>query len=267
MTSTLALKKADFESEVGEFMGWGRGTVDGDPAWSTQKTTIIKMDVKSGLRRFYFNGHPWTFLNPMATLILPSGNTTIRLPDDFGGVDGGTQILVMDSNGGRIGILSLTGPGRVEQMYLDQSSTGSPRMIAQRPLKGQNIGKMQASEMVVYPTADQDYTLKFHYFFTPDYLLDVAQPYAAGGVEHHETIMECCLAVAEARRDNTLTVHASEAQRLLEQSIRLDRRRQPKKLGYNRDHSDRIDDQHWNDWNDHGLSNSSGVIINGVQYD
>lgn len=265
--STLALKKSDYESEVGYYLGFGRGVNFDETAWSASKTRTIQLDVASGLRRFYWVGHPWSFLNPVADIALTEGNQTVTLPDDFGGVNGGTKALVLDSNGQRLSVLQFTSAPRVEQMYLDSASTGSPRMVAQRPIKGIPAGQMQKSELVVYPAADQDYTLRFHYFFTPQYLLDTAMPYAYGGVEHHETILECCLAVAEARRDNSLTVHSMEAEKLLQKSIQIDRRRQPKTLGYNADRSDNQLDAHWchQDWS-HGLATQDGVEINGVIY-
>lgn len=262
MTSTLALKKADYESEVGDFMGWGRGTLGGDIAWTAAKIIKIHMDVASGLRRFYYCGHPWTFLNLMATLTLKSGSTTVQMPEDFCGLEGGTKALVLNSTGSRIALLDFLGAGRVQQAFADSGSSGPPQMIAQRPVKMMAAGKLQRSELLIYPEADQDYTLKFPYFFTQDYLLDVTQPYAYGGVEHHETILECCVAVAEIRRDNAMGVHSMEAQRLLQMSIQIDRRKQPKKLGYNRDLSDGIEE----DWNSRGQTTSGGVVINGISY-
>jgi len=268
MNSTLALQKSDYESEVADFMGWGRGTNGGDEAWTDDKVTKIQADVKSGLRRFYFCGHPWSFLKPFAQITLPSGTTSTQLPDDFGGVDGGTKATLANTNLLFLRWLPFTGPGRVVQAQAElPSSVGIVRMIAIRPVKAMAPGKMQTEELIYFPTTDNDYTLSFPYFVTPNYLLDVTQPFAYGGVEHHETILESCLGIAEARRDNLVGPHSIEFQRLLELSKQIDRRRQPTNLGPNRDISDQVNV--WEQrWNGHGWSNDGGgVTINGVLYD
>lgn len=263
MNSTLALKKAHYESEVAEFRGFGRGEDAGDTAWTDKMLTTIQMDVASGLRRFYYCGHPWTFLKPYASLTLPDGATTVQLPDDFGGVDQAAMVVVANSDGQYVAELSFEGAGKVVRLSSESTSSGPPVCIAQRPLKQMQSGKMQRSELYVFPTSDQDYTLTFPYFITPNYLLDVTQPFAYGGIEHHETILECCLAVAEARRDNQLGVHSNEAQRLLQQSIQIDRRKQPTRIGYNGDRSDCL----WADDVFSRVNQSNGVVINGVTYD
>lgn len=267
MNSTLALKKADYESEVGDFMGFGRGTgtVD-DPTWSDSDAIKVRMDVASGLRRFYYCGHGWSFLKPFAEVLLPQGVTTVTLPDDFGGIDGGTKASLLNSSSLFLRWMDFVGPGRVVQnLAMTPSAVGIPRLLAQRPQKA--IGTtMQRSELIFFPKTDQAYTLTFPYFVTPNYLLDPGQPFAYGGVEHHETILECCLAVAEVRRDNTPGVHSMEAQRLLAISMDIDRRHQPTNLGASVDHSDNVgwwDRQH----HEHGWSNlGGGVTINGTLY-
>jgi hypothetical protein len=265
MNSTLALQKSDYEAEVGEFMGRGRGLgTANDPAWSSEDDTKIKFDVKSGLRRFYWPGHVWSFLKPFATLTLTSGESSVELPDDFGGVDQGARCLVIDPDGNGVMTLTFCGPQSVEAAIVGNTgSTGLPVMIAQRPQKEMANGKMQRSELIVFPEADQTYTLKFPYFITPNYLLDVTQPFAYGGVEHHETILECCLAVAELRRDNILGVHSAESQRLLQRSVEMDRLKQPKRLGMNLDYSDHVD---YDPLNTRGWTPGGGVTINGTLY-
>jgi hypothetical protein len=258
MTSTLALKKSDYESEVGEYHGFGMTAEE----WSARDLQIVQADVKAGLRKFYFCGHPWTFLNPLTTLTLESGAKTIPLPESFGGMDGGQRILVLGSSNQRVTVLPLSAPQKVEQMYQSSTQTGRPQMIAQRPIKNVPSGSTQRSELVVYPLADQAYTLKMHHFFTPDYLTDVNQPYAMGGPEHHQTILHCCLAQAELTRDNMLGVHNVAADRLLAQSMQIDRRKQPKKLGRDIDRSDEL----IGDDNFRGQTEATGMTYNGIFY-
>ncbi len=265
MNSTLALKKSDYEQEVGEFMGWGRGEAAGDTPWEEVGQFVeqkILMDVKSGLRRFYWCGHPWSFLKPLATVTLRTGASTVSLPDDYGGVDGGAEVQIVNEGGVGLCPLKLIGPGEVKRLHTESpDSSGSPRAIAHRPMKTMPDGAMQLQELYVFPSADQDYTLTLPYYFTPNYLLDVT-PYAYGGVEHHETILECCLAAAELRRDNVSGIHSAEAPRLIQVSISMDRRKQPTRLGYNRDRSDGQED----DWNGRGRTIGGGITINGTLY-
>lgn len=270
MTSTLALPKSAYEAEVGDFLGYGRGTpgTNGVLTWDATDLAHIQMDVASALRRFYWCGHPWSFLQPVYTAILETGANTVTLPEEFGGVEGGTSALVMDSSNTRIGVLSFTGAPLVEQSYLDNTSQGPPMRIAHRPIKKMQAGRLQREELLVFPLADQVYQIVFHYFITPDFLTDVTQPYAYGGVDHHETILELCLAVAEMRRDNAALVHGPESLRLLELSQLIDKRKKPVRLGYNGDRSDSRIDHHWFDnWGGHGRTIQDGVYFNGTLYD
>jgi hypothetical protein len=267
MNSTLALKKSDYEREVSIFRGFGHGPGSGDTEWTAKQLTIIQADVASGLRRFYFCGHAWTFMQPMASVILREGESKVTMPDDYGGKDGGTEVLVLNANGQQVAQLGFSGAGKVAaRMSTAEESSGSPELLAEQPIKQMAPGKMQNSEIAVFPIADQDYTLKFPYFITPNYLLDVSFPYAYGGIEHHQTILECCLAASEVGRDNSLGVHSAEAHRLLAESIHIDRRKQPTILGYNGDRSDGPRDR--NVFGDHrNWTQFGGVTINGVLYD
>lgn len=262
MNSTLALQKSDYESEVADFLGLGRSPT----GWNADDTDRNKLDVASGLRRFYYCGHPWSFLDLFAEVTLPQGVTNVTLPDDFGGVNGGAYATLTNSSTVVLRRLMFRGPGEV-QMALSstQNATGQPQIISIRAKKNMGTGKMQVCEIFMFPETDQEYTLKFPYFATPNYLLDVTQPFAYGGVEHHETIMECCLAVAEIRRDNMIGVHAAESERLLKRSMDIDRRKNPTNLGQNSDRSDGTD---WDRrWNGHGYTgNLGGVTIDGVYY-
>ena len=239
MNSTLAVAKAEYESECGEYLGVGRTAAE----WDAKAAIWVPQAVKEGLRAFYWPGHTWSFLKPQAQVVFLEGDHTVQLPDDFCGVDGGIQINVVDANGYLVSQKRFCGVGKV-QAAIDATAstlTGRPELIALRPRKQMAPGKMQSFEMIIYPEADQEYTLKFPYYITPDYLTDVT-PYVYGGVEHHNTIMECCLAAAELKRDGMIGPHNAEKQRLLGISISNDRLKQPKKLGYNGDNSDGCED-------------------------
>ncbi len=263
MISTLALKKSDYQAEMGSYLGWGRTEWADDEG----KLAKIQMDTASALRKFYWPGHPWSFLKQTATLTLLEGATTVAIPEWYAGLDGGTEIIVLDSSENRIVKLMPVHWNTVQGKFGTGTNTGSPLFIAQRPIKNVPAGGTQRTEFYVWPEANADYTLVFPAFFTPDYLLDVKMPYALGGVEHHETILEMCLAAVELRRDNVRGIHSQEAEIQLKKSIAMDARKQPIKLGYNQDRSDGPDWDKWNRFNGHGWGdNAGGVTIDGVRY-
>src|SRR5260370_19916903 len=96
MESTLSLQITDLTGEVGFFLGYGRGAVNGEAAYSTLQQNAIDSIVKSGLRQFYFpppiegmeSSYDWSFLKPRATVGFPPKAQTIPLPDDFRGFEG-----------------------------------------------------------------------------------------------------------------------------------------------------------------------------------
>lgn len=238
------------------------------PAWAPAQVTIIQADVKAGLRRWYYCGHSWSFMKPFMQANILQGTSTLTMPDDFGGVDGGEKACLTNTSLLFLQWIPFTGPGRVLQALSNlPNAVGITRLVSIRPLKAMVPGKMQQSELYFFPVADQNYVLTFPYFFTPGYLLDTTQPFAFGGIDHHEAIKEACLSVAEARRGDAVGFHASEFQRLLALSIQIDRRKQPTNLGQNLDRSDWRGD--WIDrWNGHGWGGSGGgVTINGAYFD
>src|SRR5690242_19895976 len=110
MQSTLALRKSDFESAVGDFMGMGRNTEE----WTDdEEIARVREDVATALRKFYFCGHPWSFLKPAAQVTLLTGNSTTALPDDFCGTDAGTMVSVLNSSDVAIWQVKLSGHGTV----------------------------------------------------------------------------------------------------------------------------------------------------------
>ncbi len=242
--STLALKKADFESKVGVFFGWGRGEEAGDEAWDSRKESTIRDCVESGLRQFYFPApqggvpHDWSFLKPVATVALASGETTIALPDDFGGLEG--SITVLSPTQSTSWTIPLLNEGIVRERYSsDPAQTGTPAIASLQPLRSVgNKTEGQRLQMFIFPAADRDYELQFAYYILPNFL-DGTHPYAYGGVAHAETILESCLAIAEQRYDDTSSVHSEKFQERLAASISYDRKLKPQSGGRN---SDRFDE-------------------------
>ena len=238
MESTLNIKKADLESKVGHFLGYGRGTNGSETTWSTEQTNIINDCVESGQRQFYTPPHidgygcyQWTFLCPVTTLSLPSGAQGLDLPDDFGNLEG--PIAVSTSSGV---IQELTLTGDVRRMYAaNPTATGAPRFASIEALRGGTQNSATRFYLAVWPEAEQAYTVTLQYSILAD-ALNAARPYILGGAAHAETILESMLAIAEQRYHHIVNgLHQQLFMSRLLSSIQHDIRMKPHQLGRNTD--------------------------------
>lgn len=266
--STLSVALTDLQQEVGFFLGYGRGAAASEPAWSALQQSSIDSCVKSGLRNFYYPGpvpgvaeagYEWSFLRPTATLALAAAASTVTLPDDFGGLEG--EVYLVSTGSTAAWPVKQVNDGMLLNQYnLLPTMTGKPQMLAVRWTKGTGSTAGQRAEFYVWPKADADYTLTFDYYILPD-ALTTGAPYAYGSAIHAETVLESCLAVAEARMDDVQTNHADRFRERLAASIIHDRRSKPQSLGYNRDLSDGRTglSRRW-------LHEQGGVTVDGVQY-
>lgn len=255
MESTLSLTLDDIEAEVGHFLGYGRGANFEETAWTPQQQRDIDSVIKSGLRQFYFPppidgapaGYDWSFLKPVASLTFASGDSTIPLPADFGGIEG--QITMSAAASQISWPIDVVSDGFVRQKYAElPTSTGRPLVAAVQPLKETKPGRGQRFQLYLWPLADQAYTLRVAYYLTPDALTS-HHPFPLGGMAHAETILQSCLSIAEQKLDDAMMVHTAKFKERLIASVNLDRRLKPQKLGYNRDRSDDRysdpSDRHW----------------------
>lgn len=268
MESTLTLTRSAIEGKVGLYLGWGAGADSGDRTWTDRQAREIKDCVESGLRRFYYPSPAytggmsivWGFLHPFATMQLVQGQRTILLPGNFGGVDE-SQIFVTDNSARLFMPIRIEGPGVLENLYaMNPAYSGRPQVCAIEPLKGITHDRGQQFQLRVFPEPDTGYTLRFQYYFLPNYP-DGTEAFAYGGAEHVETILESCLAVAEERRDDRPGVHLEAFKRQLLASMAMDRKKKPQRIGQNLDHSD--DYQYGYNRYDYART----VTINGIAYD
>lgn len=244
MESTLSLQYRDLAGEVGAYLGYGRGTDLGDRAWTEKQAQAVRSCLASGLRQFYFppplkdegSSYDWSFLKPVRNLTLASGAHTVALPDDFGGIEGP---ITLSSDSAQVPWeIPINLDINLNQMYsVTPDATGRPMYAAIQWLKGTSPQAGQRAQLLVYPIADAAYTLQVCYYILPDYLSGQL-PYAYGGAQHAETILESCLAIAEQRLDDSSGVHSEKFRERLAASISLDRRSKPQNLGYNADRSD-----------------------------
>lgn len=263
--SSLSLTKAQLESRIGDWLGFGFGPLQGDAEWDDRQTAIIRQTVDDGLRQFYYppivdpdtSQWNWSFLRPVASLTLVEGESTVDLPDDYGSTEGPITITSSPASI-RPGIL-LCGEAKVRQAYVDSpEETGCPLLIAEVPLRPTTGVHGQRKQFSVFPIADQDYTLALAYYVNPDTITTV-NPYPYGGAQHSGAVLASCLAAAEVYRDNTRgPMYATFIERL-RASIGVDRRNKPMTMGLNRDNSDGPDwSPRWNHW-----LNSPPVTYNG----
>jgi hypothetical protein len=253
MQSTLSLTYSDLKAAVGTFLGWGRGADFGDIPWTDKKKLEIDACVKSGLSQFYIPpplenetaSYDWSFLRPTTTVTLASGASTVALPDDLGGVEGSITVL---SSTSRVWLaFQIVNENLVRAKYSEWPNlTGPPQIASLQWLRGDAQG--QKVQLFIFPIADRDYRLQFAYYVNPDYL-STAFPYHMGGMPHAETVLESCLAIAEQRLDDAMTVHSAKFKERLIASVNSDRKMKPQLLGYNGDRSDdRAWNRQWNHW-------------------
>ena len=244
---TLSLKLNDYLVKTAKFLGWGTGglVVTSDVAYTTRQQDDLNEIVASGIRQFYYppklpqqaNPHSWSFLHPVQTLDLLAGHNTVQLPDDFGGFEG---IVTVSPTANAVlpWPIRFYNEAQVRFAFTETpNATGPPTMVAEQNLKGTTQVSGSRSQLSVYPTADQAYALNVQYYINPD-MLTGTNPYVYGGPEHVETILESCLAIAEQRLDDAMTVHTAKFLQRLEASIGMDMKHKAQTSGYNGDRSD-----------------------------
>lgn len=240
MESSLSVDGDYLKSEVGSYLGFGRGTVYGDVAWSTTQEQEIDFIVKEGIRQVNnpplvqgeVNTYDWSFLKAVHTIKLESGRRSAPLPDDFGGIEG--SVYVSDSSETYYEPIQV---GGVQGKFLQSSdATGKPQNAAVNWRKGTgHVG--QRAELLIFPEADQEYTLTLQYYFLTDYISG-ASPYPYGGQLHASLYIASCLAVAEQRMNDRRGAQYIVFMERLVASISADRRSKPQVGGYNGDRSD-----------------------------
>lgn len=229
MEPSLAVAFSGLKSDVGRYLGFGRGVDFNNVEWSADQLADINRCVQGGLRSFYDCGYSWSFLKPILTLVLASGENTVALPDDISGPEGDAVIVASSIMPWVKMQFRSIGEVLASENSLPDN-TGPPQVLCIEPLKGTTSIEGQRFQVHAYPTADQDYTLKFQAYINPNYLSETSK-YALGGAEHSQTLLEACLAEAESLMDNTLGVHTQKFKERLEISKELDRRKKPQKQG------------------------------------
>lgn len=232
--ASLAINYDALLGVVGHYLGYGRTP----SSYTTEQYAECDDIVQSGLRNFYWPMEKptgftqWSFLKVNATLNLAADDYDYDLPSDFGGFDGP---LTMDAGTYRptIQIVDEIAIRALRQ----HSRTGTPEYGAVRPKRSDGTAD-QAFEIILYPTPDTTSTVHYRYAVNPP-ALTTSAPYPLGGVPHHETILESCLAVAESRSNDESGIHQELFLKRLSASFQYDLQQgQIEYYGYNGDYSD-----------------------------
>ena len=199
----------DLMRHVGHFLGYGWDVANMNRDQSALCDDIVNM----GLRQFYRpvatidpdaenkEGHAplphrWSFLEFIGSLSTVASTNAYTMPADFNGellgdityAAGVAQTHIHPINNDRMRDLIADTP---------VGTTGPPQYVSIQPVTNSGTAR-QTWQAMFYPTPDQVYVLGFQYVTIP-VRLTASAPYPLGSVDHAETILASCLAVAEER--------------------------------------------------------------------
>jgi len=142
-----------------------------------------------------------------------------NLPDDFGGLRRG---FTFDRGVGLHGIKRTSAAeivGRIQR----EDSTGDPYLFAIVPLP-MVVATGQRWEVLFYPPSNAARVLYYQYDVLPAIANVAGTVYPLGGGQHCETLIACCLAIAELRHRFVKGPQWEVAMQMLAASIERDRR-------------------------------------------
>lgn len=235
--STLSVNREQLRESVGFFLNFGTDYT----AYSPERLAIVDACIDSGMRTFYDppplpgekTSHVWSFKTPIGSISTADGQADYDLPDDFAGLVDGVFLSADDESWSQIRV---TNPSRILSMRQGNSgsTSGPPQQVAVTIIATEGVTPTRYS-LMVWPTPDQSYVLKFPYSSNP-FQLSATQVYPLGGQPHAETLREACLAAAERDVNDELGVHTATFQSRLAASVNLDRNLHgTKHYGYNGD--------------------------------
>lgn len=232
--STLAVTFDEIEAAVSRLL---YGTRNPESLQGDDREDLRDV-IKGGLRRFYYPAsagiglnHQWTFLKPEFSFTTAADQADYEMGPDFGGVIGS---LYFDEDAGNAWGECRKVDVSLIQRYRGSATsiaTGYPTQFAERRVSASG-SQPQRWELLMWPTADAEYTLRGRMFVNPNAIDENAQhPY--GGVEHGETILESCLAVAEQRLTGAGPHQQAFVERLKASIQRDQQASAPDFIGYN----------------------------------
>lgn len=243
---------------IGRYCGHGPNP----SAWSHAQSQLNAEILRRALRKVYNPPlvgnsqypHFWSFLRPLHTMTLASGQSTYDLPAEYSGLDGP---LTHASDGARLfPKLTYVNESMIRSLLQQTASSGRPDKAAIRP-KAFNRAEGQRYEILFWPTPDSDYSIQFRMRVNPDSvgLLPVAeQEQQIYGLDvHSEMFLEAAYLAADEIQGVKRSEHAERFLRCVAAAVGRDQvMASPESLGYNADRSNGRD----RDYDEHGWSNS-----------
>ena len=239
---SLAINYEQLKRDIGRYLGYDR-----EPGnWTEDEDEDVEQVIAQGLRQFYRPpripgdkySHQWSFLRPIGSLAITSGTADYDLPTDFADLDGDLYFVTGDNCPTRIRQVN---EGRILDLRSRETSMdtiSSPSECAVVAKKSDGTAE-QVYTLMLWPTPDADYTVKFRYY-SRQQMLTADADVPLGGTEHAETIRASCLAAAESFLDDERGAKWAEFLDQLQASVDFDRKaNSPSTLGYNGDRSDK----------------------------
>lgn len=218
MESTLATTYDEIRERIGFLRGFG---TDKDE-WTDAQKERINFSMRDGLRMAY-SAFDWSFLKPTIEFTIPSASSSVQLPDDFHYLCG--DIYFVSDTLAYLRPLTVENDGKV--MLAQQKTpnyTGPPTIAAVRSATNPTGMEGQRQELIYWPTADQDYTVRFKYSVLPG-ALSATRQYPYGGASFSQVLLAACQAASESSVDGQPGAFMQLYQLELQKAIAQDRRR------------------------------------------
>lgn len=240
-----------FLRPMGSMVLWGTvsGTVTGVPTYTSSAgtsaiiaTTAKFYDTMVG-KTFTFDtsGNEYTVASyTSATAIKVTGDASgetsgdtftvtadgdYQLSDDFGGMDGD---IYFNSESDAWCALSVTGEGHIYGLRQREGSVGitrqTPEYAAIVPVNSTSSSEGQRFVLSVWPSLDAAglHTIRYRYHALQN-RLSLSRPFALGGAAHFQTLLQSCLAMAEAYGNDESGMHKLMFNERLAASVHFDR--------------------------------------------
>jgi hypothetical protein len=225
-------------------------------SWRHNQRAEVDEYVRTGLREFYApqiipiansrpRVHSWSFLQPEYILTLEAGKSTYPMPEDFGSIRG--DIRYAPNTGICYPKIEHTNMNQVRRMLQYSTDAGyAPMMAGIQPVPIEK-GEGTRWELVLAPPPPGGEQIIIPYSVDPyDLAEDEALP--LGGQPHAQTIIEACLAAAEASRPELGSIHTNKFAVRLQASISYDEQANcPKTVGFSLDRFNVNDGVYYNE--------------------
>lgn len=219
--ASLAVTYTSIRRAIGRFLydDWDTDT------WTAAQKGNVDDIIKAGLRRFYWPptpegvpAHEWSFLRQLGSIDVKVDDWDHTLPTDFAMVTGPPVVSGQ-------GMLDRVKPEELLAKRQRRELSGTPEEYALRVVTPIIAESGIQWEMLLYPTPDADVTLLYPYSIEPPMISEDNEiPY--GGAVYGDTILEACLAAAEATLVDTEGIHTKRFAECLVTSIRIDQGQQ-----------------------------------------